>query len=106
MISEIVYGLCVYACGLSIACLWFLADTIANSSSVVLNCLLCAFVNIDAQYIGRSYSPLDLSHSKICPGLPILSAPVTKTVSANPDAMYENPEITALEPELHKCSTV
>jgi len=25
------------------------AETIASSSSVVLNCLLCAFVNIDAQ---------------------------------------------------------
>ena len=45
----------------------------------------------------------DLAFGK---GYGLVREKVTKTVSANPDAIYENPEITALEPELHKCSTV
>ena len=99
-------GLCEYALGLSIACLWFLAETIANSSSLVSNFLLCDFVNIEPQKMGWLNSPRVLSHSKTWPGLLILSAPETRITSARPDAMYEYADITAFEPELHRCSTV
>ncbi len=51
------------------------------------NFLLYDFVNIDAQKIGCLYSPRELSHSKICPGLSYLSAPTTSATLANPDAM-------------------
>ncbi len=48
--------------------------------------------------------PLELSHSRIWPGLSILSAPVTRTISANPEEIYENAETIEFVPELHKLS--
>ena len=38
--------------------------------------------------------------------MPITSPPVTKITSANPDAIYENAEMTAFVPELQRCSIV
>src|SRR6185312_16188869 len=59
IISSIENIFLKYAQGLSIAFRWFLAPTYAISSSVVPYLRICALANMEDQYMGCEYCPLD-----------------------------------------------
>src|SRR5574341_1853316 len=80
-------GLRKRAPGFLAAFLWFLTDTCAICSSVVLYFLMCALANIDAQCTGKLKEPRVTSQTSLLPSLAAFSAPTTRAESHSPDAM-------------------